>query len=347
MTKRGTRNQKVTLQDVADAAGVSKATASLALRNHARISEPTRQRIREAVAALGYVYNQRAASLRTQRSFTIGLILKDVSNPFNAELTAGAEAALAKMDYSLLLGTSDDDLHKQASMVRTMLERDIDGLILSPTAATMMDSLEKLQRFLPLVLTTQYYPNLAADSVGMDNEMGTVQAVEHLIRRGHRRIAFIGGYDAALTRQWRLQSYRETLQRHDIEFDPGLCIRCPVTRRGGYDAVHKLLSMPEPPAAAYCFSDVIAFGVMLGLRAAGLDAGADFAVVGFDDVPEASLWHPSLTTIATDPMGMGQKAAQLMLQRIAQPELPVQRVIMPSRLIQRDSTAMSPSLQPS
>ena len=336
---RRPRPQKVTLQDVAEAANVSKATASLALSNKPRISEPTRQRVLEAVESLGYVYNQRAASLRTRRSFTVGLIIKDVSNPFNAELTSGAESQLAEQDYSLLLGTTDDDLDKQSRMIKTMLEHDVDGLILSPAAGTATETLQKLMRYCPLVLMTQYYSDLAADCVGMDNENGTRLAVEHLIQQGHRRIAFIGGFEATSTRQARLRTYRDTVRRHGIEFDPALCISGPVTRRGGYDAIHQLLNMPEPPAAAYCFSDVIAFGVILGLRAAGIEAGRVFAVVGFDDVAEASLWQPSLTTVSTDPTAMGEQAAQLMFKRIADPDMPMQRIIMPARLIERDSTA--------
>lgn len=340
------RRQKVTLQDVAVAAAVSKATASLALQHNSRISEPTRQRVLAAVESLGYVYNQRAASLRTQRSYTIGLIIKDVSNPFNAELTSGAEAQLADHDYSLVLATTDDDLGKQSRMVKTMLERDVDGLILSPVAQTTTESLERSMQFCSLVLMTPYYADLAADCVGMDDENGTARAMEHLIRRGHRRIAFVGGFETTLTRKRRLQSYRKTLERHNIAFDPALCITSPVTRRGGYDAVRQLLNKLEPPTAAYCFSDVIAFGVMLGLRAAGMEAGKDFAVIGFDDVPEASLWHPSLTTISADPRGLGQQAAQLMLRRIASPDAPIRRVIMPSYLVARDSTAALVSKQP-
>lgn len=339
MSQAYRRRKKVTLQDVADAADVSKATASLALSNNPRISEPTRQRVLAAVELLGYVYNQRAASLRTQRSFTIGLLVKDVSNPFNAELTAGAESQLAAHGYSLLLGTTDDHLDKESRMVRTMLERDIDGLILSPSAGTATQALQRVMRHCPLVVTTPYLSDLAADCVGMDDENGTQRAVKHLIQQGHRRIAFVGGFEAQSTRQRRLQSYRDTLQQHNIEFEAELCIVSPVTRRGGYEAIHQLLSMDPPPSAAYCYSDVIAFGVMLGLRAAGLEAGKDFAVIGFDDVPEASLWHPSLTTVSTDPRGLGENAAQLMLRRIAQPDLPVERIIMPSRLIARDSTA--------
>lgn len=338
------RRKPVTLKDVAEAANVSKATASLVLSNNPRISAATRQRVLDAVNALGYVYNQRAASLRTQRSYTIGLIITDVLNPYSAELTSGAESALADQDYSLVLATTDDDLDKQSRIIRTMLERDVDGLILGPVASTSITSLQAIMRHCALVLTNPYYEDLAADCVGMDDENGTVRAVEHLIQQGHRRIAFVGGYPTSATRQRRLHSYRDTLQAQGLNFDPALCIDSPVTRRGGYDAVHQLINMTMAPTAAYCYSDVIAFGVILGLRAAGLEVGRDFAVIGFDDVPEASLWHPSLTTVSADPRGLGENAAQLILRRIASPDAPLSRVIMPSRLIVRDSSATPLSL---
>lgn len=346
MTNQRQGTQKVTLQDVADAASVSKATASLALRANPRISESTRMRVLQAVEALGYVYNQRAASLRTRRSDTIGLIIKDVSNPFNAELTGGAESQLAGKGYSLLLGTTDDDMSKQSRMITTMLEGGVDALILSVVAETAFDSLRKWTQFCPMVLLTQYYDQLAVDCVGMDDENGTERAIEHLIGQGHRRIAFVGGYDSALTRQRRLHSYSDILRQHSIKFDPALCIPSPVTRQGGYDAVQQLLSMEQPPSAAYCYSDVIAFGVMLGLRAARMEAGVDFAVIGFDDVPEAALWRPSLTTVSADPRGLGENAAQLALRRISAPDAPFRRVIMPSQLVLRGSTAapVSPQL---
>ncbi len=331
--------KKATLKDVADAANVSTATASLALRSSPRISPATSRRVKAAAASLDYVYNQRAASLRTQRSSTIGLIVRDMSNPYFAELTSGAESVLARQDYSLLLAADGGYHEKQARLIRAMLERGVDGLLLSPVTGSDLETLRKTAAYCPLVLLTPYFPQLGVDCVGMADEDGTARAIEHLIAQGHRRIAFIGGYDQEETRRRRLHSYRQILQRHAIDFDPALCVESPTTRRGGYEAVQQLLDNPQTPGCAFCYSDVIAFGVILGLRAAGIEAGRDFAVIGFDDVEEASLWQPSLTSVATDPTVIGEKAAQLMLRRIAEPDMAVQRVIMPSRLIKRDSTA--------
>ena len=333
------RRKKITLQDVAVAAGVSKATASMALQNNARISEPTRQRVLAAVESLGYVYNRRAASLRTQRSQTVAFIINDLFNPFNAEVTSGAESQLAVQDYSLLLGKSWHDLDKQARMVRIMLERDVDGLILSPVTGTDARSLHEIARYCPLVLTTKHYASLSVDAVDMDNENGAARAIEYLLGLGHKRIAFIGGSEESPSRQRRLLGYRRALKRHGIAYDPALSVASEVNRRGGYLAVERILALADPPSAAFCYCDLNAFGFMLGLRAAGIEAGRDFAVVGFDNVAEASLWQPSLTTVAAHPVALGEKAAELMLQRIAQPDMPIQRVTIPSQLILRDSTA--------
>ena len=154
---QGRRRNKITLQDVADFASVSIATASLALQDNPRISQATRQRVRSAVDTLGYVYNRHAASLRTQRSYTVACIIHELSNPFSAEMTSGTESRLADGGFSLLLGTAAQDLQKQARMVKTMLERDVDGLILSPAMGTDADTLSKIADYCPLVLTTGHY----------------------------------------------------------------------------------------------------------------------------------------------------------------------------------------------
>ncbi len=338
MAQSPARRKKVTLQDVAQAASVSKATASLALQNNPRISEPTRQRVWSAVESLGYVYNRHAASLRTQRSLTVGFIIADLANPFYAEMISGAEAELVAQDFSLLLGTTGNDLERQSRSVRTMLEHDVDGLFLATAAGTEPAALQEIVRFCPLVLVTDDYGDMAIDFVAMDNEKGSRRAIEFLIKQGHERIAFVGGSEEMATRQSRLRGYRQALESHGIPYDPALCVASPITRRGGYLAIQRLLRVETPPTAAYCFSDVNAFGVMLGLRAAGIKAGKDFAVVGFDNIAEASLWQPSLTTVATNPGAMGEQLARILLKRIAEPSIPIQRIFMPSRLIERDST---------
>jgi LacI family transcriptional regulator len=192
---------------------------------------------------------------------------------------------------------------------------------------------------MPFVLVARYVPGVNANYVGADNERGASLAVEHLIARGHRRIAFVGGSDDASARQDRLKGYRHALENHGIGADPALVVTSPVSREGGYAAIASLLRRPAP-SAVVCYNDVVAFGVMLGLQARGRTPGDDVAVVGFDDIEEAVLWQPALTTVAVGPRRIGEAAARLLLSGIEDPERPVEQVIVPPRLVVRESSEL-------
>ena len=331
-------SHRVTLQDVADVVGVSRSTVSLVLSDHPRISRETRRKVLEAVEALGYVYDRRAASLRTKRSYTVGLIITDITNPFYAELTSGIESQLLEANYIALLGSTSDRIDNQERFIETMRERGTDGIILCPARGTSADSIESLARQLPTVLITRYLAGLDIDYVGTDNELGARRATEHFIERGHRRIAFIGGPQDSSARRDRLSGLLSSLEKHGMALDASLLMTSPVTRKGGYDAIQALAARGDAPTAVLCYNDVVAFGVMLGLRACGLEPGRDVAVAGFDDVHEASLWNPPLSSVSATLTQMGQQAAALLLQRIEEPARPPQQVILPSSLIIRASS---------
>ena len=330
--------RRITLQDVADVVGVSRSTVSLVLSDNPRISQATRRKVLAAVEALGYVYDRRAASLRTKRSFTVGLIITDITNPFYAELTSGIESRLLAANYIALLGSTSDLIANQERFVETMRERGTDGIILCPARGTPAESIESLARQLPTVLVTRYLAGLDIDYVGTDNELGARRATEHLIERGRRRIAFIGGPNESSARQDRMSGFVSSLEEHSLPLDESLLVASPVTRNGGYHAIQQVARAGDPPTAVLCYNDVVAFGVMLGLRGLGLEPGRDVAVVGFDDVQEARLWNPSLSSVSATLTQMGQQAADLLLKRIEQPDRPPQQVIMPSRLIVRASS---------
>jgi LacI family transcriptional regulator len=162
-------------------------------------------------------------------------------------------------------------------------------------------------------------------------------ATEHLVSNGHRRIAFVGGPAGSSARRDRAQGLRSVLQQHAIPTDESLFITSPVTREGGRQAILDLLSRTDPPTAALCYNDIVAFGVLLGLQATGRQPGRDFDVIGFDDIEEAALWQPALTTVAIDPQRIGAEAAQLLLERIENPDAPPRRVILPPRLVVRET----------
>jgi LacI family transcriptional regulator len=190
---------------------------------------------------------------------------------------------------------------------------------------------------IPTVLFARRIANANLDYVGADNVLGAEMAVEHLIRLGHRRIAFIGGPAQTTSRIERLTGYRAAHAKHDLPVDETLLGTSLTTREGGYRAALTVLRADPRPTAAMCFNDVVAFGVMLALAELGQTPGQDCAVVGFDDIAEAALAQPALTTVATAPGQIGAQAANLLLARITNPDLPPQQVILPPRLVIRES----------
>lgn len=331
--------KRITLSDVAADAGVSRATASLVLRGSPLVSDRTRDHVLASMQRLGYVYNRAAASLRAQHSRTIGLAVTDITNPFFAEMAVGIEAYLDEAQYTVLLTNTAETLGKQDRLLATMHGYQIDGLLLCPARGTTLGAVAQLRQWgLPVVLIARYLPGSAVDYVGADNLAGAEMAAEHLLHGGHRRIAFLGGPPDSSARHDRLTGYQSALTRHGITPDPALSITSPVTREGGYAALRILLDQAAPPTAALCYNDVVAFGAMLALQAGGRTPGRDFAIVGFDDIADAALVRPALTTVSISPRQIGEEAARLLLDRIAEPEAPAQQRILPPKLIVRDSS---------
>lgn len=333
--------QTVTLVDVGREAGVSRSTVSLVLNGSPLVADATRTRVEEAIEAVGYVYNRGAAGLRTKQSQTVGLVITDMLNPFFTELTVGIESQLEQHGYVALHGNTWDTVTKQSWFLDTIVEHRVDGVLICPAKGTTAGELHSLQRKAPVVLFVRSIDGFDSDYVGADDRAGAEQAIEHLVKLGHQRIAFVGGPVDSSARRERLQGYQNGLEQASLRVDIDLILRTLVTRDDGYRAILELLTRPNPPTAALCYSDVVAFGAMLGLRAANRRIGEDFAVIGFDNVSEAALWRPALTTVSIEPRQIGETAARQMLERVRDPGLPPQRTILPSRLVIRESCGMT------
>lgn len=330
---------RLTLRDLAKHAKVSPATVSLVLRKSPLVAPTTRERVLETMRALGYVYNRGAASLRTQRTHTVGVAMNELVNPYFAELTAAIERALDRIGFSVFLSNSAEDPARQQQFIETMREYRADGLIICPSEGTTAKSLNRLIQYrVPCVQISRFVPGAELDFAGNDHRYSTFLATSHLISLGHRRIAMIGGNDRSSTGVERRLGFAEAFAAHGLELDPALMIACPATREAGAEAIKSLLGRPDAPSAAACYNDVVAFGVMLGLRQIGREPGRDFSVAGCDDVSEAALWNPALTTVTIDTTAMGEAAAQLLLQRIAEPDAPRREIVLRPRLVVRSSS---------
>jgi len=330
----------ITIRHIAERARVSVSTVSLVLRESPLVKEETRERVQKAAAEIGYVYNRSAASLRSRQTGVVGLCVNDLTNPYFAEMVAGIERALYALGRTVLMADAQEDPARQFGFLEKMREYSADGLLLCPAHAIQGARLADLVRTagIPCVLVSRDLPGSGLDYAGYDHRHGMRLAVDHLIASGHRRIALLGGSHSTWVGSERIKGYRQALAGAGLPHDPALEVEGPLTRQDGMRIIDRVLSQERPPTAAACANDVFAFGVMLGLRRRGLEAGRDFAVTGNDDIAEASLWTPSLTTVATDFEVIGREAVRLLLQRIKDPALPTQRLVLPVHLEVRHSS---------
>jgi LacI family transcriptional regulator len=330
----------VTITDLALQAGVSKSTVSLVLQNSPLIRPETAARVREAAEQLGYVYNRQAANLRGKSSNIIGIVINDLANPFFAELLVGMERRLVDAGYICLMAHTDERLDIQEKVLVSMREHHAAGLIWCP----VLDTPESVQKTvatwgIPLLVVIRSLGKGNYDFAGADNEAGTRLATEHLIAQGHKRIAFLGRVGAWPVYVERRAGYQRAMKNCKLSMDPGWIIDIPPTRRGGYDGIGQILALPDPPTAAVCYNDIVAFGAISALGERGLMAGRDFALIGFDGVAATEHSNPPLSTIDIEPGRLGEAAADVLLRRIHKPgSRPLRHLAVPKLIVRQSSS---------
>ncbi|HSY85867.1 MAG TPA: LacI family DNA-binding transcriptional regulator [Verrucomicrobiae bacterium] len=325
MTEGATRGlARPTVVDIARHAGVSKSTVSFVLQGSPVVKAETRAKVLVAIEALGYVYNRGAANLRQARSTVVGMVINDLGNPFFADMAVGIERVFQSAGFVPFIANSGENPIRQSELLRLMREQGAAGLIICPAHGTTQRQIDELTSAgVPVVLAMRNIPGTRAASVVADSRRGAARATEHLLSLGHRRIAYIGGYGDMVAFAERCGGYRDALAAAGIEADPALIVEGLPSRESGVAGIERLLAMAGPPTAALCFNDVVAFGVLDGLAARDLEAGRDFALVGFDDVREARHTHPPLTTVAVDSQALGERGAHQILRMIHGDSRPV------------------------
>ncbi|WP_457586935.1 LacI family DNA-binding transcriptional regulator [Ensifer canadensis] len=330
--------ERVTVVDIARAAGVSKSTVSLVLQGSSLVNEGTRAKVNATIRELGYVYNRSAANLRQSKSKIIGIVVNDLTNSFFAELAVGVDTVVQSAGFVQFLANTSEKIERQREVVASMREHGVSGLIISPARGTEAADLAPLvESGIPVVLVVRDIADAGVSSLTSDNHAGAMAAVRHLIERGHRRIAFLGGFPDTAVFEARMRGYRDALLEAGLDTADGLVIGSAPSRAGGVTAIEQAMMLSDRPTAALCFNDAVAFGVCDGLRARRLEPGADFAVIGFDDVIEAKTAVPALTTVSVDPQGMGQRAAELLLKQINAGKAEAESIVGSVRLVVRQS----------
>jgi len=334
-----TRQHKpVTVNDIARAAQVSRATVSLVLRGSPLVGAETRARVEAELKRQNYVYNRAAANLRRRTSSSIALVINDLSNPFFAEFAAGVDEALGAQGFVTLLGSTGESPERQQAVLDSLMEHGPAGIILSPAEHSEGAAVRRAIGRTPVLVFNRALDGDDWDFLALENERGARLATEHLLELGHRRIAFFGGHGDSSSCRQRRHGYLAALSAAGIAPQDGWLVECAPTRVDAARETRTLFERDARLTAAVCYNDNVALGLLLGLQARGTRPGTDFAFTGFDDIPEAALSTPPLTTLAVDPRGRGRQAAELLLQRVHSPGAAALTRIAPVHLIVRGSS---------
>lgn len=331
---------RATLTDVSERAGVSRSTASLVVRGSDKISAPTRDRVLAAMEELGYVYNRQAAMMRASKSFTIGLVVTEIRNPYFAELTMVIEESIHDGGYQLFVGYSRDDVQRQGELVEAMVQRQVDGLLLLPARGSEDSGVEDilLQTGVPVVQISRHFTP-AFDYVGPDNITAGRLLADHVNSLGVTGAVLVGGPTRSSARRDRIAGLRDGFSRGDVLFDPDQAVAALNTPDAGARGMAQVLDRGELPEAVVAYSDAIAIGVYSELRQRGLKPGRDVAVASFDDIPLAAMQVPPLTSVATHAQLIAEQASALLLRRIQDPSGEPTQVLVEPTLKVRASTA--------
>lgn len=328
-----------TLKDVARKADVSVSTVSRVFNDPEKVRPDTRQRVREASEALNYKPSRVARRLRVQTGETnlIGLIIPDIQNPFFAEVTRGVEDVARDHNYALILSNSDEDPDKQKLALETLRTEDVDGVIVPPVDLDDAAVKDFAESSIPIVCVDRQMADLRLDTILSDNQKGAYDAVTHLIEHGHDRIAFIGGIARISTLTERREGYEAALRDHDLPMNPALVREGELHRERGKDHTEALLDLDRPPTALFTGNNLTTLGALAALNQHDVRVPEDMALVGYDDIPWADALNPPPTVIDQPSYEMGQRAAELLLQRFEDPDRSPTVATLQPKLVVRES----------
>jgi LacI family transcriptional regulator len=337
-TPAGKGTRAVTVTDIAEAIGVSRATVSLVLRGSPLVNVDTRAKVEAELRRQRYVYNRGAANLRRRTSSSVALVINDLSNPFFAEFASGVDEALGGKGFVTLLGSTGESPERQQAVLTTLMEHMPAGLILSPAEGSDAGQLRQVLGHANVLLFNRELPGADWDFLTLDNQQGAYLATRHLIEQGHRRIAFYGGHAVSSSCHQRRTGYAQALVEAGMPVQPEWLIETSPSRLDAAARTGELFALDAVPTAAVCYNDSVALGLMLGLASRGVQPGRDFAVTGFDDISEASVASPPLTTLTVNPRERGRQAAELLLLRLDHPDAAPARTVAPVQLRVRESS---------
>lgn len=328
-----------TIKDVAARAGVSFTTVSHVLNGTRRVSDDARQRVESAIAEMGYSPSAIARSLKTSETHVLGVLVPNITNPFFAELTRGIEDTCRQTRYSVFLCNSDDDPVRQGHYLQTLLERRVDGLLLAAAAGEAEALAQRLESArVPTVVVERSIAGLTADIVRVDQHAGAKLAVAHLLALGHRAIACLSGPSRFAVSQARVAGWREAMAEAGIATEPGWLLEGDFSAAVGHALTRELLARGDV-TAIFASNDLLAIGALRAAAEMGVAVPSQLSVIGFDGIDLGAYVYPTLTTVGHPIRALGETAATVLIERIASGPTDLREVVLPARLMLRESTA--------
>jgi LacI family transcriptional regulator len=306
----------VTSHDVARLAGVSQSTVSRALRDDPRVVAATRERVLAAAATLRYVPNALARNFVLRATRTIGMLVTDIGNPFYPNLIAPLHDELATLDYRMVLLTEPIEGDSDRTPLEPLVDRGIDGAVLTTSTIDSSVPRELLRRGIPIVLLTREVDGVAADAAVADNALGASLIAAEIFRVGHRRIGAVFGPANTSTGRDRERGFRAGLAAAGVALPDRAIRRGDYVVAAGYDAMQELMALEQPPTVVACFNDLVAIGALNAARMLGLRVPEDVSITGWDDLPIAAWEIIQLTTVRQSMVEMARTAARLLVDRI-------------------------------
>ena len=331
-----------TLQDIAEKTGVSVSTVSRVLHdtsNKYKIGKETRSKVEHTAKSLGYRVNALARGLRVQKTDEVGIIVPDISNPFFSAVIKSLASELRKKGYSIIVYDSDEDIVIERSSIKSLLEKQVDGMLIASVGQDFSHIQKICDADIPLVMLDRYFEELNVDSISVDNMKGSLLAVNHLIKEGHRRIAFIQGLPGTYANETRLLGYKSALRHAGISIDEELIVGDDFRAFNGYLKTKLLLNLSNPPTAIFTAGDLIALGTLEACRENKVNIPGDLSLVTFDDPVFASYLSPALSAIEQPITKMAEMAVSILCDRIKNPYEIRRKILLEPKLNIRSSVS--------
>ncbi|NUU96588.1 LacI family transcriptional regulator [Marinitoga sp. 1135] len=329
----------VTIKDIAKVANVSINTVSRALNNKPDINEETKKKILKIADELGYVKNATASSLRNRKTKTIGVIFKDITNPFFVEVLKGIEKATKENDYSLILIDVEKNYEVEKKALKLMFEKRVDGILISPVRNQKQKS-DKFQALInlniPYVIVGDHFEGMDADEIYADDFKGGYLATKHLIENGKKKILFLDVYNHNFVSYSRFSGYKKALKEYNIRFSKKMVYTIEEDMIAAYEKINELIKEKVDFDGIFCFNDILAYGALKALREHNINVPEKVAVVGYDDIIYSSIID--LTTIKIPKFELGFKAFNLLLEKINNKRHKPEKIILDIDLIKRKTT---------